>query len=462
MTAILEAPGSTTSRRRRHMLRRGPARRRPAAVDVLAGLGGLGLGVSIGFGLNVETMTSVSTIAGAATAGGRLAGLISAYVIVMIVLLAARIPPLERAIGQDRLIAWHRRLGPWGLYLLLAHVGLITFGYARTARTGVVHEFVQLTLTFSWMLPAVVGTALLFLAGIVSYHRLRRRLAHETWWSIHLYLYLGLFLAFFHQIETGASFVGHPFARLWWIGLWGGTLAAMIAFRVALPLLRSFRHRLRVVAVEPAGEAMWSITMEGRRLNRLPIGGGQFMQWRFLSPGLWWQAHPYSISATPDDRHLRITVKLIGDHSTALADIPLGTRVAFEGPYGVFTSDASRSDKVLLIGAGVGGTPIRAMLDDLPYRTDVVVILRGSTVDDLVHRDEFHHLIDRRQGRLYELIGSRHEVRLDSEDLYSFIPDIADRDVYICGPDPFTDSVVAAAAGAGVPDGSIHRETFSF
>jgi ferredoxin-NADP reductase len=236
----------------------------------------------------------------------------------------------------------------------------------------------------------------------------------------------------------------------------------MITFRVALPLWRSFRHRLRVVAVQPAGEAMWSITMEGRRLSRLPIGGGQFMQWRFLSRGLWWQAHPYSISATPDDRHLRITVKLIGDHSTALADIPLGTRVAFEGPYGVFTADSSRTDKVLLIGAGVGGTPIRAMLDDLPFRTDVVVILRGSTVADLVHRDEFHHLIERRQGRLYELIGSRSEVKLDREELEWFVPDIADRDVYICGPDPFTDSVVAAAGGTGVPDRRIHRETFSF
>ncbi len=128
----------------------------------------------------------------------------------------------------------------------------------------------------------------------------------------------------------------------------------------------------------------------------------------------------------------------------------------------MFTADSSDSDKVLLIGAGVGGTPIRAMLDDLPFRTDVVVVLRGSTVEDLVHRDEFHHLMERRQGRLYELIGSRHEFRLDSEELQSFIPDVAERDVYICGPDPFTDSMVAAAAGAGVPMRAIHRETFAF
>ena len=43
-----------------------PARRRPAAVDILASLAGLGLGVTIGFGLNAETMSSVSTVAGAA------------------------------------------------------------------------------------------------------------------------------------------------------------------------------------------------------------------------------------------------------------------------------------------------------------------------------------------------------------------------------------------------------------
>jgi predicted ferric reductase len=445
------------------MLRRGPARRRPLAVDVLASLAGIGLGISVGFGINAETMGSLSTTAGRATAAGRMAGLLSAYVIVNIVLLAARIPPLERAIGQDRLIVWHRRLGPWGLYLLLAHVVLITFGYARTARTGVIHEFVQLVWTFPWILAAAVGTALMFLAGIVSYHRLRRRLAHETWWSIHLYLYLGLFLAFFHQVETGASFAGHMIARLWWTALWGGTLASVVAFRIALPLWRSFRHRLRVVAVQPEGETMWAITMEGRNLSRLPIGGGQFMQWRFLRRGLWWQAHPYSISATPSDRYLRVTVKELGDHSSGLADLPIGTRVAFEGPYGVFTADAADGDKVLLIGAGVGGTPIRAMLDDLPYRSDVVVILRGSSVEDLVHRDEFHYLVERRpSGRLYELVGSRDEVRLDSEELEWLVPDIAERDVYVCGPDPFTDSVVAASAEAGVPAQHIHRESFAF
>src|SRR5919199_4689310 len=133
---------------------------------------------------------------------------------VVVVLLVARVPPLERAIGQDRLAAWHRRLGPWPLYLLLAHGILITVGYARQAKAGPAHQLGQLLWTYPGVLAATVGAALLLAAGITSYRLARRRIAYEAWWSVHLYTYLALFLSFSHQIDTGASFVGHPVARL--------------------------------------------------------------------------------------------------------------------------------------------------------------------------------------------------------------------------------------------------------
>ena len=60
-------------------------------------------------------------------------------------------------------------------------------------------------------------------------------MAYETWWSVHLYTYLALFLSFSHQINTGASFVGHPAARLWWTALWLGTLGVVVAARIGLP-----------------------------------------------------------------------------------------------------------------------------------------------------------------------------------------------------------------------------------
>ena len=78
-------------------------------------------------------------------------------------------------------------------------------------------------------------------------------MAYETWWSVHLYTYLALFLSFSHQVDTGASFVGHPVARFWWTALWVGTLATVVVARIGLPVWRSLHHRLRVVDVVDEG-----------------------------------------------------------------------------------------------------------------------------------------------------------------------------------------------------------------
>src|SRR3954462_12067720 len=287
-----------------------PPRQRPVIVNVLAAAAGIGLGVTVGLAVTAESAGSLSAAGGIATALGRLTGLLAAYAMVIVVLLVARVPPLERAIGQDRLVAWHRKLGPWPLYLLLGHAVLITVGYARQASDGVLHQFGQLLLTYTGVLAATVGSIFLFAAGITSYRLARRRMAYETWWSVHLYTYLALFLSFSHQIDTGASFVGHPVARFWWTALWLGTLGVVLAARIGLPVWRSLRHQLRVVDTRREGPGVVSVVLRGRKLDRLPVAGGQFFQLRFLERGLWWQAHPYSLSAAPTGRHLRITVKM--------------------------------------------------------------------------------------------------------------------------------------------------------
>jgi ferredoxin-NADP reductase/DMSO/TMAO reductase YedYZ heme-binding membrane subunit len=442
--------------------RRRPGRRRPVVVDALAAAAGLGLGVTIGLEVIAETAGSLSAPGGIATALGRLAGLVAAYAMVVVVLLVARVPPLERAIGQDRLVAWHRRLGPWPLYLLLAHAVLITIGYAQQAHTGLLHQFGQLLLTYPGILASVAGSLLLFAAGITSYRLARRRMAYETWWSVHLYTYLALFLSFSHQVDTGASFVGHPVARLWWTALWLGTLAVVVAARVLLPVWRSVRHQVRVVSVTPEGPGVVSVLMRGRRLDRLPVAGGQFLQWRFLRRGLWWQAHPYSLSAAPWRDELRITVKDLGDHSAGLGALRPGTRVAIEGPYGTFTADGAEHDRLLLVGAGVGTAPILALLEELPDATDVTVLLRASTREDLVLRDEVADEVAHRGGRLIELVGSRREVRLDARALRALVPDVRHREAYLCGPDPLARQLATELGRAGVAESRIHFESFTF
>jgi len=435
---------------------------RPRVADAFAALAGLGLGATLALVATGETRGSLAGPGGFLIATGRFAGFTGAYLMLVMVVLIARLPWLERAVGQDRLVRWHRRIGPWPLGLIAVHVVLITLGYAQLAKAGALRQLWVFIASYPDLLAAAVGFGLLLMAGVTSIRIVRRRLKYESWWIVHLYTYLALALAFAHEIVTGGAFIGHPLTRAFWIALWALTAGLVIVFRVAQPIGRSFRHQLRIAGVREEAPGVFSVVCSGRRLDRLAVSGGQFFKWRFLTRELWWHAHPYSLSALPRPPYLRVTIKGLGDQSRAVAHLKPGTRVAIEGPYGAFTHHARTSDRVALIGAGVGVTPLRALLEDLPPSVEVTVILRASVPGDLVHRDEVAALVEERGGRFFEVIGARHQVRFDARALRRLVPDLAGCDVYVCGPEGFAKSIVAAALRLGVHRDRIHKEAFAF
>ena len=306
-------------------------------MDACAALAGLGFGAVLAAVILGESRGSLAAPGGLLSAAGRLAGFAGTYLMLIMVVLVARLPWLERSVGQDQLVRWHRQVAPWAIGLITAHVVLIVLGYARAASTGAWHELWVLLTSYRDMLAAAAGFGLLIMAAVTSYRHVRRRLRYETWWVIHLYLYLGLALAFAHQIFTGVSFIGHPLVRALWIVVWAATAGMVIVFRIAQPVWRSLRHQLRVVEVRPEAPGVVSVICRGRHLDRLAVSGGQFFLWHFLTRELWWQGHPYSLSALPQPPYIRVTIKGLGDQSRAAASLRPGTRVAIEGPYGAFT-----------------------------------------------------------------------------------------------------------------------------
>ena len=435
---------------------------RPQLGDAFLAVAGLGFGFVLALVITGESSGSLRAPGGLTIAAGRLAGFTGAYLMLLMVVLVARIPWIERSLGQDRLIRWHRAIAPWALSLIGAHVVLITLGYAQLAKSGFLRQFWQFLASYPDMLAAAVALGLLVMGAVTSIRIVRRSLKYETWWVVHLYLYLALALALAHQLVTGVAFIGHPLTRAVWIGVWAATAGAVLVFRVLLPIARSLRHQLKVVSVTPVGQGAVSIVCAGRQISWLAVSGGQYFQWRFLTRELWWHAHPYSLSALPRDPFVRVTVKGLGDQSRSLAHLKPGTRVFIEGPYGAFTRHARTGDRVVLIGAGVGVTPLRALLEDLPARVDVVVIVRAGGPEDIVHRDELAALVRTREGQYLEVLGSRHDVRIGASMLRRLVPDIAGRDVYVCGPESFDEQVTAAATRLGVSPASIHQERFSF
>ncbi len=446
--------------RKRSPARLAAPRPHPMLARIALLAAGLGLGVTTALTVTAESASQLSAPGGLATFVGSLTGMVGSYLALIMVLLVSRIPAIEHVAGQDGLVRLHRTLAPWPISLLAAHALFLTVGYAQAARTGPWHE-AGILVSYPDVLIATVALGIMCLIGVISLRAIRRRLPRDTWWLIHLCMYLALALAIPHELVLGPSFVGHPLTRVVWAIVWAATAGVVLGYRIGLPILRTTRHQLRVVEVRSEGPGVVSVILTGRQLDRLPVSGGQFLCWRFLTPGRWWRAHPFSLSALPQPPYLRLTVKGVGRFSQSLASLRPGTRVAVEGPYGAFTRYQQRRPRALLIAGGIGVTALRSLLEDLPRGSAPVVLLRASRPEDLVLSAEVRELVRQRRGTIHELTGPRQQAAIDEVSLPRLVRDLNQRDVYVCGPDSFVTAIVAVARHLGVPGDAIHHEAFA-
>ncbi|WP_413798421.1 ferric reductase-like transmembrane domain-containing protein [Streptomyces iranensis] len=399
--------------------------------------------------------------AGWLTGAGRITGLLAGYACAILLLLMARVPLLDRAIGTDRLARWHALGGRYTISLACAHVLLIIWGYALESHTGVVHQTTTLVLHYPDLLKGTIGFLLFLITAIVSARAVRRRIPYETWHLLHFATYLAVFLAFGHQLSNGADFTGNRTAQLVWYALYLGVAALLAWYRFAVPVRRALRHRLYVTEVRPEAPGVVSMYLSGSGLAKLRAEPGQFFRWRFLTRGMWWAANPYSLSAAPHPAYLRITVKASGGHSAALAHLRPGTRVLAEGPYGAFTARRRRARKTLLLGGGVGITPLRTLFETLPG--EVTLVYRARRPEDLVLRGELDALAAARGAAVHYVVDepTAYSSPLTAGALRALVPDIAERDVYLCGPPGMTEAALCALREAGVPRRCVHHESFA-
>ncbi|MCW2600899.1 MAG: oxidoreductase [Frankiales bacterium] len=405
---------------------------------------------------------------------GRVTGLVAADLLLIQVFLMARVPWIERSYGQDELARRHRLVGFWSFNLMLAHIVLITLGYTLADHSDVVHETWKFVTSYGGMLLAVAGTAALTVVTVTSVRAARRVLRYESWHLLHLYAYVGVGLSIPHEIWTGTDFITSPLARVYWWASYLVAAGAALVFRVGIPVWRTLRHGITVTSVVRESNDVVTVHMGGRGLHRLPVQAGQFFIWRFLDGPGWSRGNPYSLSGAPRPGRVQITAKDLGDGSGRLAHLRPGTKVLIEGPYGRLTGEHRVGDKVAMLACGIGITPMRALLEDLPYkRGDATLIYRARSEPDVIFRNELDELGRTRGITVHYLTGPRipgrgswlphsHARWRDNDVLRRLVPDLTSRDVFVCGPDAWMEAVSKAALDAGLPAGQLHQERFTW
>jgi len=388
-----------------------------------------------------------------------LSGLLTSAVALLALVLVGRPLSLERRFGLDRMFVWHRILGDSMGLLLGVHVVAGTIAWASSS--GWINAMIDLTGRTSYMALAFIGALLIGVVTISSLKSIRQKFSYETWYFIHMLAYIGMAVSFGHEIVLGSDLAGDNVARWFWVGLHVSVLALMVFSRWGRTIKAMIRP-LRITSIETVGHKTVAIEVSGKLLQHREGDAGQFCFVRPIKRGLWWQSHPFSMSAAPTKDRIRFTIKDRGEATHSITQLVKGTKVIVEGPFGVVTPDVLEGSKALFVVGGVGVAPVLAMVQRLVPDHEPIVLYRAHSEKDLVHFEELKSAVERLGGKILTLTGPTAKLAVkdpfSAKVLTAAIPDVAQRAVVLCGPDRLLHAARTGLKAAGVPVARIHSE----
>ena len=417
-------------------------------------------------------LKGITDIPSALGAISRITSLLGTALLLIQMLLIARIPWIDKFYGHDGATVTHKKLGKPVLYLISAHFLASLIQYAINDGKNVIDELFSL-MTINDLLLATIGFVLMLVVVVTSLNFARRSMSYESWFFVHLTAYISVAVAVPHIITTGSDVAGKPVQTIIWVALYLFVFLNVLWFRVIIPVRKSYRKQLVLAKSVRESSDTTSLYLTGKHLKKIEAVSGQFYFLRFMTPTQWWRPHPFSISAAPNGEYLRFTIGDRGDDTKLMQNLKPGTPVAIEGPYGLFTEERRTKEKVVLIASGIGIPPIRTLAESMAARPgDITVIYRVRNVEDASLLDEIKEICRRRQFPLHIVEGPRGSKNSwlnddksgnpDTARLTMMAPHVSEADVYICGPQLWTESVIKSVRKAGTPIDNIHSEEYAW
>jgi predicted ferric reductase len=394
---------------------------------------------------------------------GRLAGLLLQLTILLQVILMGRISFIEQTFGHDKLNKLHRLVGYSVLVLFFIHPLLLSLGYAQLNATSILAQFLDFLKNYEDVLRAFVGWGIfIFVIGITI--TLRKKIRYETWYFIHLLVYIAIAFTFGHQTQSADVSVGKPL--YYWLTLNFIGFGVMLLYRFGKPIYQSFKYQFKVERISQEAPDIYSIYITGKDISKFKFRAGQFANLNFIGFGLWF-THPFSFSQAPGHDQLRFSIKTLGDFTNKVNSIKLGTRVILDGPLGLFTASQAMQKKFLFIAGGIGITPIRALLEEqLKNNRDMVLLYANKTLASTAFKTEIEQL-----GIKTTYVLSNDESQqtsniehgyINSEKIKRLVPDYLEREIYLCGPPVMMTALITELEKLGIQKKYIHFEKFSY
>ena len=381
-------------------------------------------------------------------------------------LLTARFPRLAAPYGLDGLIRFHRVAGVVALVAVLTHIG--TLVAVRSEFRAFLNPFDDLVRAGAlWMLLG----ALVALVALTIWRK-QLGIPYQWWRLTHGVLALVVILVAVVHIFRVGYYSAVPWKMAVWAMYGAGSAMLLVWTRVIRPI-RSLRRPWRVIDVRPEPGRAWTVALEPEGHPGMAFRAGQFA-WLAISQRPWdIDVHPYSFSSSAElastNGRVEFTIKELGDFTSTIGRIPVGSSAYLDGPYGDFVLEESASGAVFVVG-GIGVTPALSIIRTMRDRDDdrpVWLVYGVGHPSNVIARDELEVL--REAGHLHLTLvaeepdeGWSGEQGLITEELLGRVlpPLDAHLAVFCCGPREMRDAVLPSLRALGANTERLRAERY--
>lgn len=409
---------------------------------------------------------------------GKALGVIALTKLTWQLVLSSRIRFLEKGVGLDRLMRWHKFNAKLVTTIVLIHPLLVFYTPLWLAGLSLV-EIIQ-----EMVIPIWLGaTAVLLIAFTITItlYGYMLKLNYEHWKVLHNVGYVIVLLGFLHSLFVGTEIMDRGVIFYWWILLAFIALYAFLHRNVFRWLRwRGSMYEINRVVNEAKGVRSFYLkpvkdpgSEAGMTMRKFDYAPGQFAFTRFYSKDLSTEEHHFTLSSSPRWDQLSFTIKESGDFTSQLGIVKEGDRLQLEGPYGVFSNQGMHGPFVFIAG-GIGITPLMSMLRTMKEQASLektLLFYAVRTREDLVFKEELEALdLDSKWFRMAYIFS---EERIDGayhgyltkeileKEISAYNFNIADPTFFICGPPPMMDGAQKVLVSLGVEERNIFTERFA-
>jgi predicted ferric reductase len=369
--------------------------------------------------------------------------------------------------GEDVIYHFHRQISLIAVGLVVAHP-LILF-VVRPELLALLNS-----ITAPWRARfAALSTYSLIALVVTALWRAQLNIRYEAWHLSHIVLAVVAVAAGLLHMVGWSFYLTDPWKQVLWIGLTIFWIGLLVYVRIVKPLFM-LRRPYRVSDVREERGDTWTLVMRPDGHPGFRFSPGQFGWLTVWGSPFTITGHPFSFSssAAVADGRVEMTIRNLGDFTSAIHKVPVGRRVYLDGPYGAFTIDRNPADMHVLIAGGVGITPMVSIIRTLADRGDTrpVILLYGSKDwESITFREELEALKARLDLTVVHVLvhppadWTGEQGFINAEVFKRHLPPpYAAHEYFICGPDVMMDAIETALSELDVPLSKYHSERYSF